>query len=99
MSTDEKKIDTKEHPAPADKDKAINENELENVSGGLWGITIIDACENSFVLDKCFTNIWGQCPKLIIESKTVSEQGIPTYCFSCAKGCYKKLTYIMHVNK
>ncbi len=97
MSTDGKKIDTKKCPAPSDASKAISESELENVSGGLWNITILDTCENSFVADKCFASIWGKCPKLIIENQKLSELNQKTYCFSCAKGCYTKLTYMTNI--
>lgn len=97
MSTDEKKIDSKKCPAPADASKAISESELENVTGGLWNMTIVDTCENAFVADKCFANIWGPCPRLIIESQTLSELNQTTYCFSCTKGCYTKLTYMTNI--
>lgn len=94
MPTDEKMIDTKKCPAPADASKTINESELENVSGGLWNITILDTCENAFVADKCYWSVWGQCPRLIIESQKLSEFNQEIYCFTCTKGCYTKLTYV-----
>lgn len=94
MPTD-KKTDTKKSTAPAVTVKEISESELKNVSGGLWDMTIIDTCENAFVLDKCVTSFWGKCPKFIIESKETDRATI-TYCFSCNKGCFTKLKYITY---
>ncbi|MEA4832716.1 hypothetical protein SDC9_103481 [bioreactor metagenome] len=91
------KKETKNSQTPDNPGKEINESELENVSGGLWNITIWDTCENAFVADKCFANIWGQCPKLIVESKSLSELNQYTYCFTCTKGCFAKLKYMTNV--
>lgn len=48
----------------------LSEKELEDVSGGLWGITIIDTCQKKYDYNHCCNN-FGRCPNLIINSEDV----------------------------
>jgi bacteriocin-like protein len=80
--------------APANE---LNENELENVSGGLGGITLIDLCQGRFNPAICLDAIGEKCPRLVIENKGSStgiiSQFIYHYVVSCNKGCFNSVDY------
>ena len=93
-----KKKDIKETVNQADSANQLKDSELEDVSGGLFGITIIDNCEKRFDPYICFAALWGQCPRLIIEDKkylfTIGKRTDYKYIFSCSKGCFSKQEYV-----
>jgi hypothetical protein len=81
--------------APADTASALNEKDLEAVSGGLLGITIVDTCPQKYDYGHCCDN-FGRCPNLIVNSEDVhndfqKEQTVYNYVFSCAKGYYSRV--------
>jgi hypothetical protein len=70
----------------------LNEDELKDVSGGLWGITITDTCIHEFDFDKCCDN-FGKCPNLVVKKSSShfdqnKQEKIYEYLFSCAKGYF-----------
>ena len=70
----------------------LSENELSDVSGGLWGITIWDTCTHEFSFQKCCRN-FGQCPNLIEKNTNTrydheKECYMYDFVFSCAKGYF-----------
>lgn len=72
----------------------LKENELEDVSGGLWGITLIDTCKNEYQSGICRYNDFGRCPRLIIEEQEhIRTYNFSGYCYvvTCSKGCFTKL--------
>lgn len=80
---------------PVDTAKELADKELQDVSGGLWGITIIDTCLGKYDYDKCCNN-FGRCDNLIVVSEDVqfdlaNGQRIHNYVFSCAKGCFSNV--------
>ncbi len=82
---------TMENEAPAQQ-SPVSEKDLENVSGGLWGITIFDSCQKRFYKEICETSMFGSCPHLIVVNKvsnyhSQTVETITTY--SCSKGCFK----------
>lgn len=83
---DNEKENTANNTAP------LNENELGDVNGGLWDITIWDTCTHQFDFQKCCRN-FGQCPNLIAKNtNTRYDHEIEGYMFdyvlSCAKGYF-----------
>ncbi len=70
----------------------LSENELGDVNGGLWGITIMDTCPHEFSFDKCCYN-FGKCPNLVVKKSGISfneyfQKEMYDYVFSCAKGYF-----------
>lgn len=87
----------KTNEAPA-KQSELAERDMENISGGLWGITILDSCQGRFYKEICETSLFGNCPHLIVVNKTKNYKAaqmietITTY--SCSKGCFNKTQII-----
>jgi bacteriocin-like protein len=85
--------ENKTQSAPANE---LNENDLENVSGGLWGITILDTCRNSFEERVCMECFGEYCPQLVVnDQKYDYYQGNTKneYVLTCKKGCFKNLKF------
>ena len=69
----------------------ISEKDLESVTGGLWGITILDSCNKRFYKEICETSTWGNCPHLIVVDKVRNYMGSRCQtitAYSCSKGCF-----------
>lgn len=96
MSENKGKNASGQNPAPVDGVNAIDDNELTNVSGGLWNITILDTCPKCFEYFRCCKN-FGKCPNLIINSENVRNAGLfkkaYSYVFSCSKGYYSQVSW------
>lgn len=93
--SEEKNISNKEETVTQQESiKELKENELEDVSGGLFGITIIDECPNKFDLYYCMISLYGKCPRLIIEEKKPQYKSRPDlgykYVVTCSKGVFTK---------
>lgn len=73
-------------------DNALNEKELENVSGGFELPTIIDLCQNKFDMNRCIDAPWGTC-KHFNRVFVKEDNGCFYYTGSCDKGCFKDITY------
>jgi hypothetical protein len=56
--------------AVSDQSKQLSEDELEGVSGGLWGITLIDTCPEKYDYNHCCNN-FGNCPQLVVISEYI----------------------------
>jgi len=70
----------------------LSDEELEDVGGGLFGITIVDTCEKHWKEDICCA-IWGKCPNLL----TISSESTPfeyTDVFKCNKGYFDSKTVV-----
>lgn len=81
---------------PGSENAALNEKDLENVSGGFELPTIIDFCKNELVYNVCVNAPWGSC-KHFSRVYVKKEEGILQTSFhytgSCAKGCFKDVPY------
>jgi hypothetical protein len=90
MPKKEKVGELRENSDPAETAGKMGDSELEGVSGGYWGVTLIDTCPNRYDFEACY-NRWGECPNLIVHRKDISYEGrmvkISLLC-SCKKGCY-----------
>ena len=75
----------------------LNENELENVSGGLWGITIMDTCRNRFDERVCMECFGEYCPQLVVNDRKfdIGYKGSTKdeYVLTCKKGCFTDLKF------
>jgi len=70
----------------------LNDEELKDVGGGLFGITIVDTCEKRWNEGIC-NAIWGMCPNLL----TISSVTTPieyTDVFKCKKGYFDSVTVV-----
>lgn len=96
MPKDEKLSSLQKSAAPVDGVNAIDDNELADVSGGLWDITILDTCPKHFEYLRCCKN-FGKCPNLIIDHVNTHDAGLfkktYSYVFSCAKGYYSQVSW------
>jgi len=73
---------------------SLDENELESVSGGLFGITIIDTCQQKYDYDHCCNN-FGSCPQLNVIGEyieIVNGRKVRTITCSCNKGYFQYIT-------
>ncbi len=80
-------------PAPDAQNQALDERDLENVSGGF---TLIDTCRKQWSPAICYDAIWGACPHLSItrlEEKHCVFHIVITHSVSCAKGYFKDKIY------
>jgi hypothetical protein len=78
-----------------DTKTSLDDNDLENVSGGF---TIIDTCQNRWSPGIC-NAIWGACPHLSIsqtDEKCSFHNSYADYLVSCDKGCFVNITYREH---
>ncbi|MEA4832715.1 hypothetical protein SDC9_103480 [bioreactor metagenome] len=93
---DKEKKAVSKKPAPVIEANAVNDDELSDVSGGLWNITILDTCPKSFNYFHCCKN-FGKCPNLIINDEQSRNAGFLkkaySYVFSCAKGYFSQVSY------
>jgi hypothetical protein len=88
--------DVRKNDIPADAAGRLSDGEMEDVSGGLLGITIVDTCPKKYDYSHCCNN-FGRCPNLVIVSEdvqfdVVNFQRIHRYVFSCAKGYYSNVS-------
>ncbi len=75
---------------------ALNDNELEGVSGGFELPTIIDLCQRRFVYQRCVDTPWGSCKnfsRVFDKKEETIPQTIYHYKGSCAKGCFSDVSY------
>lgn len=96
MLNNEEKKDNISPQVQADAANELCDKQLEDVSGGLWGITIIDTCQKKYDYNHCCNN-FGRCPNLIINSEDVqfdeaNFQRVHHYVFSCAKGYFANVS-------
>lgn len=71
----------------------LSDKELEDVGGGLFGITIVDSCEKRWNEGICSSAIWGKCPNLLtIRSETTPIEY--TDVFKCQKGYFDSVTVV-----
>jgi len=81
---------------PIDEANALPDNDLSDVSGGLWNITLIDTCPKCFEYFRCCKN-FGKCPNLIINHENVRNVGLfkkaYSYVFSCSKGYFNQISW------
>jgi hypothetical protein len=73
---------------------SLDENELESVSGGLFGITIIDTCQQKYDYNHCCNN-FGNCPQLDVIGEyigLVNGRKVRTISCSCNKGYFQFIT-------
>ena len=79
----------------------LKENELENVSGGLWGITIIDQCISRFEERICMECFGEYCPQLDVVNRKFDIQHDGStkneYVLTCKKGCFKDLRFLKSI--
>lgn len=71
----------------------LSDEELENVGGGFFGITIVDTCEKRWNEGICSSAIWGECPNLL----TISSVTTPfeyTDVYKCQKGYFGPVTVV-----
>jgi hypothetical protein len=71
----------------------LNDEELENVGGGILGITILDSCQKQWDKGICWGAIWGACPNLL----TISSETTPfeyTDVYKCEKGYFNSVTVV-----
>lgn len=96
MSIDEAENAARKNTVPVDEANAVDDNALADVSGGLWGITILDTCPKCFDYFHCCKN-FGKCPNLIINSENVRNVGLfqkaYSYVYSCSKGYYSQVSW------
>lgn len=90
--TNDHKYRTEGHTAEISQKGALQDNELESVSGGFELPTIIDLCQNQFVYQRCVNTPWGSCKNLsrVLVKK---EETINHYNGTCAKGCFTNFPY------
>jgi hypothetical protein len=63
---------------------ALSEDELKDVSGGLWNITLIDTCPQKYDYNHCCNN-FGNCPQLeVIMDFSIVENGRRTRHITCS---------------
>ncbi len=93
MTKDSEKKDFQKNRIP-DESAAVGDDDLANVSGGLWNITLWDTCPKSFNYFHCCKN-FGKCPNLIIDHVNVRNDGLfkkaYSYDFSCSKGYFSQV--------
>ncbi len=75
----------------------LKDNELEDVSGGLFGITLVDECPYEFKFTSCMMSLFGRCPRLIVEGKKLRYPSHPDlgyeYIVTCSKGVFTKYEF------
>ncbi len=70
-----------------EQNEALSEDELGDVSGGLFGITIIDTCQKKYDYNHCCNN-FGNCPQLYVIGEYIAvENGRKMRHITC--GCNK----------
>lgn len=96
MSKNKEENALHEGTAPIGEANELHDNDLSDVSGGLWNITILDTCPKCFDYLRCCKN-FGKCPNLIINSENVRNAGLfkkaYSYVFSCSKGYYSQVSW------
>jgi bacteriocin-like protein len=79
----------------------LNEKDLENVSGGLGGITLLDLCKGKFDEIGCLNAFFEPCPQLVVcDHRTTDDKNGSTqelYVYTCKKGCFKDLKLLKSV--
>jgi hypothetical protein len=84
----------KDESTPDTQGAPLDENELENVSGGLWGITIFDTCQQKYDYKHCCNN-FGNCPQLDVIGEyieVVNGRKVRHFTCSCNKGYFFGVT-------
>lgn len=74
--------------------KQLSEDDLNGVSGGLFGITIIDTCQKRYDYMHCCSN-FGCCPQLDVVGEYieyVNGRKVRTFTCSCKKGYFQYIT-------
>lgn len=74
--------------------KQLSEDELNGVSGGLFGITIIDTCQQKYDYFHCCKN-FGDCPQLDVVGEyieNVNGRKVRHFTCSCNKGYFFGIT-------
>jgi hypothetical protein len=95
----EKKNDSKKEETSTQQKSSeeLKDKELEDVSGGLFDITIADLCQSRFELHYCMQSMFGRCPRLIVEEKKIRFPSYPEYGYkyvvTCSKGIFTKHIY------
>lgn len=72
----------------------LSEDALNSVSGGLFGITIIDTCPQKYEYHHCCKN-FGKCPQLIViceNIEVVDANRVHNITCSCNKGFFNCVT-------
>lgn len=69
--------------------KQLSDDELNGVSGGLFGITIIDTCQQKYDYNHCCNN-FGNCPQLDSSEhiEVVNGRRVRHIVCSCNKGYF-----------
>lgn len=91
---EERNSSVEKEPAPGSE--KLNDKELEGVSGGFELPTIIDLCQNCFVYQRCVDTPWGSCKnfsRVFVRKEETLVQTIYHYNGSCAKGCFRDVSY------
>ncbi|MEA4832717.1 MAG: hypothetical protein VB118_08885 [Oscillospiraceae bacterium] len=94
QNKDTKKVENSDQQKSSSE---LKDNELEDVSGGLFGITLIDECPWEFKFTSCMMSPFGRCPRLIVEDKKPRYPSYPSlgyeYVVTCSKGIFTKLEF------
>ena len=76
------------------KQDPLSEDELDGVSGGLYGITLFDTCQHKYDYNHCRNN-FGDCPQLDVIGEYieyVNGRKVRHFTCTCNKGYFFGVT-------